>query len=63
MSSDKLNTYQELMARFGVSYATICRWFKAIKKVSPSLRTIRIPEKEVQKFIKRNTRINATKTK
>jgi hypothetical protein len=59
MSAEKLWTYQELAALFSVRESTIREWFRTRRRFlatgSPTMNTVRIPDSEVQKFIKEHT--------
>lgn len=61
-TNEPFHTYQDLMARFGVSYCTIWRWFHNRKRFKPTGWTVRVPDSEVNKFIAENTG-NHAKTK
>jgi hypothetical protein len=51
-----LHTYQDLMARFRVCYATVWRWFRWRRKFKPTCGTVRISESEVQLLIQDKTK-------
>ena len=53
--NEPLFTYQDLVARFQVSYKTIWRWFHARCRFKPTNGTVRITETEVKAFTQEST--------
>lgn len=48
---EKLYTYQDVAALFGVNVLTVGRWFKGVQGViRPTKKTVRIPESVLKKF-------------
>jgi hypothetical protein len=52
MPRDKLLTYQAVAERFGSCTKSVQRWSKTWRKVWITRTSVRIPESEVEKFIK-----------
>lgn len=51
MSTGRLLTYQDIAGYWGVSVRTVMRWWKNRPKVHPTKNTVRITEREHEKFI------------